>query len=120
MKHLLTMGMGLLLLLTAIFGTGCAPMPYQETYYIETEVIVVYEPPPYPDPGPICKNPPPPPPERHTPLTPQSNSGNPRTKTPRTGRDDDRAHAPRTRGDKQNLAQQAGHQTNRGSGHSRR
>jgi hypothetical protein len=118
MKRLLTMGTGLLLLITAIFGTGCAPMPYQEPYYFETEVIVVYE--PIPDPGPICKNPPPLPPDRHTPLTAESNSGNPRIKTPRTGRGDDRITSPRVREGKQSLAQQAGHKATKRTGPKRR
>lgn len=110
MKRLLTTGMGLLLLFTAIFGTGCAPLPYQGHYDYPPEVIVVYEPVPYPDPGTECRNPPPPP-QRHTPLTKESVSGNPRTKTPRTDRGDDRVTKPRAREKRQSLAQQAGHQT---------
>lgn len=111
MKRLLTTGMGLLLLSTAIFGTGCAPMPYQGSYDYPPEVIIVYEPVPYPDSGLECRNPPPPPPVRHTPLKKESISGDPRTKTPRTDRGDDRVTKPRTREKRQSLAQQAGHQT---------
>ena len=76
---------GMSFLLFAVSVTGCAPMPYVEHHYVETEVIIIHEPVPWPDPGPVVHAPPPPPP-RKRPLTPADDSGNPRTKTPRNDR----------------------------------
>ena len=83
--------MGLLVLVTSLTGTGCAPMPYQGCYYPEPEVIIIYEPVPVPVPYPVPVEvggsvPLPP---RHTPLTKPRESGNPRIKTPRGGRSDE-------------------------------
>ena len=71
-------------------GTGCAPMPYQGSYYDDTEVIIIYEPVPVPYPVPY---PVPtevggsePLPERHSPLKKPPSQGNPRIKTPRGDR----------------------------------
>ena len=111
MKRRLTILTGLLLMAATISGTGCAPAPYHGGHY-PPDVVVVYEPVPYPVPGGDYV--PPPPPPRHSPLTPASDSGNPRTETPRKERgSDDRITKPRTRDDKQSLAQQAGHPTTR-------
>ena len=80
---------GFLVLMTALMGAGCAPMPYQGPYYWETEVIIIYEPVPVPYPVPVEVGGAEPLPQRHTPLKKPRNSGNPRIKTPRGDRSDD-------------------------------
>jgi len=86
MKRSITAMAGLLIFVTSLAGTGCAPMPYQGPYYAETEVIIIYEPVPvpYPVPGELGGSEPLPP--RHSPLTKPPDQGNPRIKTPRGDR----------------------------------
>lgn len=118
MKRWLTIWTGLLLLTLANFGTGCAPMPYQEPCCYQTDVIIVYEPVPYPHPGPDY-NPPPTPP-RHKPLTQANNSGNPRTKQPRRDGSDDQVNPPRTRRADQNRTPKSGQQPHSRPGNKRK
>jgi hypothetical protein len=87
MKKLIMALMGILVLITSLTGMGCAPMPYQGCYYPEPEVIIIYEPVPYPVPVEVGGSEPLPP--RHTPLTKPRESGNPRIKTPRGGLSDE-------------------------------
>ena len=84
MRKLITTMMGLMLLGGILSSTGCAPVPYQETYYVETEIILVPVPipvpAPYPEPVEVGRSDPPP--RRKAPLTKPRDSGNPRTKNP--------------------------------------
>jgi len=76
------------MILAALAGAGCAPMPYQGPYYAATEVIIIYEPVPVPYPVPEvggCE----PLPDRHTPLKKPRSQENPRIKTPRGDQSDD-------------------------------
>jgi hypothetical protein len=74
-------------LIAALMGSGCAPMPYQGPYY--PEIIVVYEPFPVPYPVPDEVGGAEPLPQRKTPLKKPRNPGNPRIKTPRHDRSED-------------------------------
>lgn len=86
MRKLITVIMGLLFLGCILISTGCAPMPYQETYYERVEIILVPVPVPVPYPEPIEVGGSNPPPRRRTPLTKPRDSGNPRTKNPANDR----------------------------------
>jgi len=89
MNRLIMTLTGLAVLVTALAGSGCAPMSYQGSCYAETQVIVIYEPVPFPYPVPLEVQGSDPLPPRHTPLKKPGNPGNPRTKTPRGDRSGD-------------------------------
>lgn len=89
MNRLIMTLTGLAILVTALAGSGCAPMPYQGPYYAETEVIIVCDTYPVPYPVPVVIQGSDPLPRRYTPLQKPGNSGNPRIKTPRGDRSGD-------------------------------